>query len=335
MSRHGKAIVYAVIFSVISILLSGCYLFPKEEEILAPPLIEPTEITYDVIEVKRGDIERKVTGTGTFVSTQQSPIFFKNRGGRFKEFHVEVGDEVEEGQLIAELITDNIETDIEKQSIALKKSQLNYQKIKEAGADKYDLEIARLDVELARIGLDSLRRELDEAKLHSPISGKVVYIDYKLNPGDYINAFQTIAYIADPTDIQLSYTGSNTSEFKIGMDVIVKIKDNEYEGEVVMTPANTPKDADEGLKNSVIISLEEIPDDVKMGDQAAISLTLEKREDVLVLPKNVVHNYMGRRFVKILEDDIRKERDIEIGVETPTEVEIIKGLEEGEKVIVQ
>ena len=51
MSRHGKAIVYAVIFSVISILLSGCYLFPKEEEILAPPLIEP-EITYDVIEVK-------------------------------------------------------------------------------------------------------------------------------------------------------------------------------------------------------------------------------------------------------------------------------------------
>lgn len=324
-----------ILLCTMMVALSGCYLFPEEEEVLAPPLIEPTEITYDVIEVKKGNIERKITGTGTFVSTEQEPIFFKNRGGRFKEYHVKVGDEVEKGQLIAELITDNIQSDIKKQKIALKKAQLNYQKLKSSGGDKFSLEMASLDIELAKITLEDLTRELEEAKLYSPISGKVVYIDNKLNPGDHINAFDSIAYIADPTSIQLSHSGSNVSEFKVGMAVEVKIKDNIYEGEVVTTPANAPKDADETLKDSVLIDVKDAPNTIEMGDQANIALILEKREDVLVIPKNVVHNYMGRRFVKILEDDIRKERDIEIGVETPTEVEVIKGLEVGEQVIVQ
>lgn len=332
---YKKIVILSVILCTVLMVLSGCYLFPKEEEVLAPPLIEPTEVTYDVVEVKKGDIERKITGTGTFVSTQQVPVFFKNRGGRFKEFHIKMGDEVEKGQLLAELTTENIQTDIKKQKIALKKAQLNYKQIKNSGGDKYALEMASLDVELAKIDLEDLMRELDEAKLYSPISGKVVYVDNELNPGDHIDAFDSIAYIADPSKIQLVHSGSNVSDFKVGMEVEVKIKDNTYEGEVVATPANVPKDADERLKDSVIIDVKDVPKNVEMGDQATITLILESRENVLVLPKNVVHNYMGRRFVKILEDDIKKERDIEIGVETPTEVEVTKGLEGGEQVIVQ
>src|SRR5699024_7730065 len=116
MSRFRQMTILSIIFCIMSAILSGCYLFPSEEEVLAPPLIEPAEITYDVIEVKRGDVERKITGTGTFISVEQEPVFFKNRGGRFKACHVNMGDEVEKGQLLAELTTDNIQTDIKKQN---------------------------------------------------------------------------------------------------------------------------------------------------------------------------------------------------------------------------
>lgn len=330
-----KIIIFMITLCTIATTLSGCYLFPQEEEVLAPPLIEPTEITYDVIEVKKGDIEKRITGTGTFVSTHQEPIFFKNRGGRFKKYHVKLGDEVEKGQIIAELTTDNIETDIKRQEIALKKARINYQRTKNSGGDKYALQMANLDIELAQITLEDLKRELEEAKLYAAIGGKVTYLNNNLSPGDYINAYDSIAYIADPTSIILGHTGSNVSDFKVGMEVEVKIKDDLYKGEVVATPANAPKDADERLKDAVLIDVEDLPEEIGMGDQASIALILEKRENVLVIPKRVVHNYMGRRFVKILEDDIRKERDVEIGVETPTEVEILKGLEAGEKVIVQ
>ena len=42
----------------------------------------------------------------------------------------------------------------------------------------------------------------------------------------------------------------------------------------------------------------------------------------------------GRRYVNVLEDGVRVEKDVEIGLMTDTEAEIIKGIDEGDLVIV-
>jgi hypothetical protein len=54
---------------------------------------------------------------------------------------------------------------------------------------------------------------------------------------------------------------------------------------------------------------------------------------VIVLPRSAIRSYMGRNYVQIVEGERRKEVDIEVGLTTPTEVEIVKGLEEGQKVV--
>jgi macrolide-specific efflux system membrane fusion protein len=85
MSRNIKtAVKHSVITAAIVITagtLSGCYFFPKEETVLAPPLIESTEITYETIDVTKGTIEKRVTGSGTFISAEQQNLDFKYRGG--------------------------------------------------------------------------------------------------------------------------------------------------------------------------------------------------------------------------------------------------------------
>ncbi|MBM7582549.1 RND family efflux transporter MFP subunit [Caldicoprobacter guelmensis] len=333
-TKRFKWVVTFLLAAFLGVFLSGCYLFPKEEPVLAPPLIEPPEITYDVMEVKRGTIEKKITGSGTFVSVEQGNMFFKARGGRIKAIHVKIGDKVKKGDLLAELDTAGLEYEIEQQKLVLRKAQLRYNQIKESGGDKYSLEIAACDVELARLQLKNLQRQLEEAKLRSTMDGTVVYVDNRLGQGDYIDAYSTLVKIADPTKLQLQYSGSNLSDFQVGMKVEVKIRDNVYEGQVVMTPATVPVNADESLKNVVRIDVPNLPEDVTMGDTAQFTLTLDKRENVIVLPRNLVRNYMGRKYVLVLENGLKKERDVEVGLETPTEVEIIKGLEEGEKVIV-
>jgi hypothetical protein len=42
---------------------------------------------------------------------------------------------------------------------------------------------------------------------------------------------------------------------------------------------------------------------------------------------------MGRSYVQIADGERKKEVDVEVGLTTPTEVEIVKGLEEGQQVI--
>lgn len=323
---------------MISAAFSGCYFFPKEEEVLAPPIKVPDKVEYETIEVKKGDIENTITCTGNFVSVSQHDHFYKDRGGRLQSIKVKLGDEVKKGDVLAELDSDTILNDIQLQEIALKKARLVYDDAKMRhdleGGGKSDMELAQLDVEANQIRLDSLKKEYERTKLTATIDGEVVYItDVKL--GEYVNAYQTIVRVADPSQLQLRYSADKVSSFKLGMKATVELDDRQYPAEVVMTPSEVPGDASEEAKKSVQLKVENLPEDVTIGQSATIRLTLEKRCDVIVVPKQVVNNFGSRRFVNVLKDGIREERDIETGVESSTQVEVIDGLKEGELVIVR
>ncbi|MBS1473775.1 MAG: efflux transporter periplasmic adaptor subunit, partial [Massilimaliae sp.] len=55
-----------------------------------------------------------------------------------------------------------------------------------------------------------------------------------------------------------------------------------------------------------------------------------------IVPKRAVIQYMGTFTARVLsEDNIRSERDIEVGIETATQYEVVSGLEEGDIVILE
>lgn len=330
-----KKIKTAFVILIIIPLLTSCYLLPREEEILAPPLIEPSRITYSLFEVKKADIERVVTVTAYFVSAVTKNLFFDPSGGRIKSVYVSLGDIVEEGQLIIELNTGNLLDDIRIQEINRRKAEIAHQRLVASGADSYSLEIALGDLEIADIRLENLRSQLEKARLYAPISGKVSFIDTRLTEGSFVNAFQTLASIVDPDDLLLVYSGQRHSDFKPDMLVDIKIRDNEYTGSVLMTASNAPVDISQDMRTTVIYEMDELPEDAKSGTSAAISVILERSEDTIVLPKNLIRQYLGRKYVIILNGDIREERDIQTGVETATEAEILKGLEVGDLVIIR
>jgi multidrug efflux pump subunit AcrA (membrane-fusion protein) len=224
------------------------------------------------------------------------------------------------------------------QEIALKRSKLVYENAKTRydieGGSKSELEMAELDVEANQLKLDSLKKEYERTKLTASIDGDVVYItDIKL--GEYVNAYQTIVRLADPSKLQLRYSGDKVNRFKLGMKATVDVENKKYPAEVVMTPLEVPEDASEEVRSSVQLKVDGLPEDVTIGKTATISLTIEKRNGVIIVPKQVVNNFGSRRFVNVLKDNIREERDIETGVENSTQVEVLDGLEEGELVIVR
>jgi macrolide-specific efflux system membrane fusion protein len=323
---------------VISGTLSGCYFFPKEEEVLAPPIKEPDKIAYETIEVKKGNIENTITCTGTFTSVSQKDLFYKTRGGRLQEIYVSHGDDVKKGELLAQLETDTILNDIKLQEIELKRAQIAYDSEKMRldieGGSKTALELNELNLQSSQIRLEDLKAQLEQTRLVSPIDGEVVYVT-TVRLGEFINAHQTVVRVADPTKLQLKYSQNKVDIFNLGMKAIIDITNKKYTGKVIMTPGNVPPDADEEARKSVMLSVENLPASTEVGDAATISVTLEKRDNVIVLPKQVVNNFVGRKFVNVLKNGIREERDIELGIENSTEVEVVKGLEVGEVIIVR
>lgn len=336
MRQRLSMLLIAVVFSV---AFTGCYFFPKEEEVLAPPLKEPESVTYETIDVKTGTIERIVRCTGTFVSVSQVDLTYEDRGGRLKSILVKIGDKVKKGDVVAELETDTVANDIRLQEIAVKKSQIAYDRIKtrieiDGGGDRTELELAALDLEANKFRLESLQKELERSRLVSTIDGEVVYItDIKL--AEYINAYQTVVRVADPSQLQLQYSDDKASSFKLGMKPDILLDGETYKGEVVMTPGDMPKDASEELRKSVRIKVDNLPEGISIGSTANITLSLEKLENVIVLPKQLINTFSSRKFVNVLKNNIREERDVELGLQTETEVEVVKGLSVGEKIIVR
>ena len=56
-------------------------MFPKEEETLAPPLLQASQISYDKATVKRGTVENDINATGDLISVSQKDFYFQYSGG--------------------------------------------------------------------------------------------------------------------------------------------------------------------------------------------------------------------------------------------------------------
>ncbi|WP_245581008.1 efflux RND transporter periplasmic adaptor subunit [Paenibacillus ginsengihumi] len=318
----------------------GCSLLPVEEEELAPPLVQPVQETLTLYEVKRANIAKQITGVATFASDKMDYLYFTESGGRLVSMNVKLNDTVKAGDIIATTDTDDLETKIRLQEIAIEKLKLTLQQeISEKGAEDPAFRSKLYDLESAQIQLESLQKQLDKSRLVATVSGIVTYID-PIQPGEEVDAYKQIVTISDPKQMKLIYTAASQNDLagvEINMDVEVKIKDQVLTGKVVQTPMTAPPNNNKAIEErnakSLIIDVKGLPEDVTIGSQADITIVTEKRDNVIVIPRAGLRSYMDRDYVHVLDGDSRKEVDVEKGIVAATEVEIRQGLNEGQKII--
>ena len=322
-------------------ITSGCqYLLPKEEAPQPPPLIEPKDVTYSTVEVKKGDIVSSVQGVGRFESVKRVDVYFTAGGGRIKVIKTKIGDMVKAGDLLIELDVGGLNIDINVAELQFKQLMNSYASLKKAMArakDKTQLTNMELDIKIAGIRIKQMKTQRESAKLTAPIGGRVTYVT-DVTQGSYVDAYSTLVSIQDQSEKMLTYIDDmNRAQFQIGTKVTVTLTtdSSKTQGEVVSTPFDRDKYNKEILDKMLFIK---VPDEflkkAQIGEEARLLLILSERKGVLVLPRNVILTYLQRKFVNVLENGIKVEKDIETGLETPTEVEIIKGLTEGEKIII-
>ena len=319
-------------------MAAGCqYILPKEEEALAPPLVVPKEVVYTTTEVERGDIASVVQGMARFQSVRRVDVHFPN-SGRLKSINVKYGDDVKKGDVMLELNTGDLDYEIQVAKLNYEKAKNLYDANKKYLRTKADRRNAEIDLELVKMHLDRLEKQKEDSVLRAPIDGNVVYVT-TVNVGATVDAFATLVRLEDPSVTMLQYENdSNRAQFQEHMKVQVTLKSDgsQCEGEVVSNPIDRNQFDTEDYANMLFIKVpDEFLKNTKLGDEAKVVLVLAERTGVLKLPRSVVKNYLQRRYVQVLENGVKVEKDVQVGLETSTETEIVSGLEEGEKVIVR
>ena len=123
---------------------------------------EVVEQTITTAQVRRGDLVVSVSGSGTLSPAAEMDLGFES-GGYLDEVLVEVGDRVQEGDVLARLETDALELAVAKADIKAREAQLDLADASE-GATDAEVANARAAVQSAQTLLAVARYTYDTAQ---------------------------------------------------------------------------------------------------------------------------------------------------------------------------
>lgn len=323
----------------LTLALSGCTFWPKEESVLKPPLVVPQKEMYNLHEVKRGTVTRQVKGTGVFQSSDVVSQHFYS-AGKVTAVPAKPGDRVRQGDPLIELEIGFGDIAVKERVRDLAKARRNLNLAKES-RDEELIPIRILEVDIAERLLNDAQSQLDGKTMRAEIDGIIVAME-EVKIGDTVEPAKPYITIADPQRIELTYTSSGSEqvqEVRAGMRADIVYRDRQLQGTVVQSPANAPpagqKPQNDGYANTIYLRLDDAGIRPELNDSAEIQIVLQKKENVIVIPRFALTSVLGRTYVKVLEGERIREADVETGLESAAEIEIVKGLEEGQQIIIQ
>ncbi|WP_275787817.1 efflux RND transporter periplasmic adaptor subunit [Pararhizobium gei] len=321
----------------------------------------------------RGDIENSVTAAGLL-----SPIKGVDVGaqvsGQLKSLKVEIGDRVEEGQLIAEIDSASIETQIEiaeaelanlgaqmidkTAQVVLSKANLTRQRALVAGnsAAQSALDEAVAALATAEANVDALKAQIRKqeaslkdarislgyTKIYAPMSGTVVNTSAK--EGQTLNANQTAPTIVTIGDLSTMTVEAEVSEadvgkLTLGMNAYFTLLGQPGKRHPGTLRQIKPTPATE---NNVVLyyALFDVPNPdgtLMMNMTAQVFFVQSGATDVLTVPAAAVRfaaDGKSGEVTVLTPSGTRDDRKVETGVRNRVRVEIKNGLEETDAVIV-
>ncbi|MNW51566.1 putative efflux system component YknX [compost metagenome] len=351
--KKGAAARTLTLLSLCFILVAatGCSLLPNEDEEEVLPVITPPTISkkpeYDV---KSGPIELKVSAVGKLMSQREEAIYFTEDGLHIKNVLVKAGDKVKKGDTLIELETKDLEKDLRKKQLDFRQQELAMKetlRTKEE-MDEIEFEKATIVFEEQRQELADLQQKIADATLTAPFSGTIVSINAE--KGAVVKSYESLGMISDTSSLVVaaSFAKEDLEKLSVGMKAKVDINSaGEFEGKVKVMPVSTTNTNDnnnggggannpnkDSLDKYLIIELDKWPKDVERGRPLSATIVTQRKENAVLIPISALRSVGSRTYVQIVEaDGSKREADVEVGLQTSTELEILNGLTPGQKVV--
>jgi len=323
-----------------------------------------TQVLVDA--VRKSPFTQTIPVIGRFVARQLGDVATRVSGA-VDEIMIDVGDRVKKGDVIATLVDDRLEWQRNLQRAEVSNSNARVQTNKaritllrkeydrvaslkkspafsQARLDDKQQEILVAESELSE-AMASLRKaqanlkltEIDfqDAKIHAPFSGVV---SQKFTAaGSYLNVGQKIVTLIDDTtlEIEADVPSSRVSALQPDTRVAASFRQG---GRVhanvrAIVPEENPQ-----TRTRAVRFVPDLPDG-QAGLAANQSITLYipygKKQDVLSVHKDAVLNRRGMRLVVVPEDGKATFRPVVLGDAVDNRFVVIKGLKEGEKVVIR
>lgn len=308
-----------------------------------------TKKSYTTGKVTRGNMATIISATGTINPVNAVDVSTK-MSGLLKEVRVKENQEVTEGDIIAVIddksVTASVEDTKNKMNNALTTFNRNKALYGQDAVSRQVYDDAELAYMTAKTNYEKALGDYDDTIITSPISGTIV--GEPLKAGQTVTQGQSsqmiIVTVADVTNLEIKVLVDETDIGNIATGQSVTFTVDAYAGKefhgVVSDISKGTKGSVSTTSSSVVYYTVKVLVDKDSVDgllpmmTARTSIHGKEVDDVLLVPLTAIRSDTNGEYVYLIKNGQPVSTHITTGITGNTNVEVLKGLNEGDEVIV-
>ncbi|MBI5301316.1 MAG: efflux RND transporter periplasmic adaptor subunit [Chloroflexi bacterium] len=219
------------------------------------------------------------------------------------------------------------QTQFDKDQVALEQAQRNLDT---------QLRTAQAAVDKDQVAVEQALRNVDKARIYAPYDGAIAALNFSV--GDSAGTGNAIT-VVDVSTLQIKVTVAEVDIPKIKADQTAQVTLDAIPGKtytakvLAVGPVGTITQGVVNFPLTVIVNNNDGA--IKPGMTANLAISIEKREDVLMLPTRAVRTQGTQRVVTVLYKGQQIAMPVTTGMTGDQNIEIVAGLREGDQVLLQ
>lgn len=235
-------------------------------------------------------------------------------------------------KLMAEGLVNQVELDRDRDAVRL--AEVELRQAQEGGTlqrESLDFETGdrARQVERQRLVVDELERRIRELTIVSPFDGLVANLEVQDRDAVQPNAPLLTVVDLSEYEIEVRIPDSYADDVAPGLPAVIELGGKTWPGELT---AVSPEVTNSQVQGTVHFK-GPIPDGLRQSQRVSVRLVLERKAGVLKAPRGPFLDSGGGRQAYVLADGLATLRPIRTGATSIGEVEILEGLEVGERII--
>lgn len=362
-----------IIIMIVIIVIAGSLIYignlkngNNKKELLKTALVEKYDVlikmtesgqvesvtTVDIKSELAGEVKKLFVEEGDSVKPGKDLVLIQQESSQAQQV-AQARASVESAELDLEEAEKNLDRkkELYQEGFIAKKDVEDAEKSYKSSKIQYDLAEKQLWLVLgesqsisAQSAQNLASKTYDSVIIKSPISGKIINI--YVEEGEIITSGTralgdggtTILTIADLNRLVIKADINEIDVNKIQVGQKTKIGFDAIPGKVYRGKIKKIALAGSVKQNIVVYPIEveiQEPDEmIRLGMTADLDIILKKAENVLCVPKEAVKKREGRNVVEIIKDGKHILQPVVTGLEDDVKIEIKKGLEEGDRVVI-
>jgi membrane fusion protein (multidrug efflux system) len=331
---RSNSVRWLALAALAGVLAGGCSNGKAKDK--DPAADKEAAVPVETRPLKRAEMIAVYSGTAPIEAHEEAQVVAKV-GGEVRQIHVEEGDTVQAGQLLARLDGDRLRLDLAQTDANLRKLERDYKRtidLAERGlVSKSTAENLRYDLDALRAAYDSAKLELSYTEIRAPIAGVVSARNIKV--GNTIRPNDPTFTVTD-LDPLLAYVHVPEKEFRKiapgqAAEVVVDaLGGDRFVGNISrISPTVDPQTGTFRAR----VEVEDRSRRLKPGMFARVNIVYERRQDALQLPRTAILDADGQQSVYVVAGGKAQQRVIRTGLANGGWIEVLDGLDGSERVV--